>query len=104
MIKDHLKKLCDSQQNKEWMQAHYLSPERLNDFIKACGDVVRNVILQARKSAKYFAIIVDSTPGVSHLEQTTFIIRYALMESNQYFIKERFLLTMQIKLLRISSK
>ena len=60
------------------MQAHYLSADSQNEFINVCGDVVRNVILQERASAKYYAIILDSTPDVSHVEQTTSIIRYKL--------------------------
>ena len=39
------------------------------------------------QSAKYYAIIVDS----SHIEQTTFLLRYLVCHESQFKIVERFL-------------
>ena len=41
--------------------------------------------------AKYYSIIVDGTPDSSHVEQTTFIIRYLTTELETFVVHERFL-------------
>jgi hypothetical protein len=40
------------------------------------ADRVRDVVVRAVKTAKYYSIIVDSTPDFSHVDQLSFIIRY----------------------------
>lgn len=41
--------------------------------------------------AKYYSIIVDATPDCSHVEQTTFILRYILLSAQDKFeVQERF--------------
>ena len=44
-----------------------------------------------RSSAKYYSIMVDAIPDSSHVEQTTFIIRYLASNQGQIEILERFL-------------
>ena len=43
------------------------------------------------KSAKYYAIIVDSIQNSSHVEQTTFLLRYLVRHESRLEIVERFL-------------
>ena len=43
-----------------------------------------------RKSAKYYAIIVDSTPDSSHVSQTTFLLRYLVRHESRFEIVELF--------------
>ena len=43
------------------------------------------------QSAKYYGIIVDSTPDSSHIEQTTFLLRYLVCHESQFKTVERFL-------------
>ena len=43
------------------------------------------------KAAKYYAIIVDTTPDSSHVEQTTFLLRYLVRQESRFEIVERFL-------------
>jgi len=52
------------------------------------ADKVTCVIVNEIILAKYFSIIVDSTPDISHIDQLTFIIRY--VQENGY-PKERFI-------------
>ena len=35
--------------------------------------------------------MVDATPDASHIEQTTFILRYLIRENESYMVQERFL-------------
>ena len=84
------------------MQVHYLSPETQNEFIKECSVVVKAVILDERREAKYYAIIIDATPDSAHKEQETFILRYVQfrVEDDCYDICERFLTFVECSLKR----
>ena len=44
-----------------------------------------------RQSAKYDVIIVDFTPDLSRVEQTTFFLRYLVPHKSRFEIVERFL-------------
>ena len=44
-----------------------------------------------KQFAKYYAIIVDSTPDSSHVKQTTFLLRYPVRHESRFEIVERFL-------------
>ena len=68
-------KVEESHKKGERLQVHYLSSESQNEFITECSDLVKQHVLGERQSAKYYAIIVDSTPDSSHAEQTTFLLR-----------------------------
>jgi len=45
------------------------------------------------KAAKYFSIIIDSTPNISHCDQLTFVLRYVHKEQ----IVEKFMRFLNIK-------
>jgi len=79
-LHEHVSSVQKSQAQHCRMQAHYLSPDSQNEFISACSNLVLRHILDERKSAKYYAIIVDATPDISHKEQTIFLLRYVLLK------------------------
>ena len=54
----------------------YLSATTCNEFIVLMAKKVITKIISDVKAAKYFAISVDSTPDISHVDQLTFIIRF----------------------------
>lgn len=56
----------------------YLSTAICSEFINLLAKEVTNFMTKELETAKYFAIIVDSTPNVSHIDQLTLIIRYVL--------------------------
>ena len=92
-LQEHVTKVYESQKNNKRLQVHYLSSESQNEFIELCANEVRQCVVKEVISAKYYAIIVDATPDVAHVEQTTFVLRYLLKADcgNEYEIKERFL-------------
>ena len=93
ILKEHLEKVKASQESQKRLQVHYLSLDIQNEFIEICGEHVISEILKEREKAKYYSVLVDATPDSSHLEQTTFILRYLNFnaEKKKYNIEERFL-------------
>ena len=55
----------------------YLSSTICNEFVQLMAKEVTTKIANEVKKAKYYCITVDSTPDVTHVDQLTFIIRYA---------------------------
>lgn len=54
----------------------YLSSHICDEFIELiAAEVVSNIVKEVKRS-KYFAIIVESTPDISHVDQLSFMLRY----------------------------
>ena len=66
----------------------YLSSTICVEFIDMMGEKNRQVIAEDLRDAKYFSVIGDSTPDLSHVDQLTFIFRFVSEQGN---IVERFL-------------
>lgn len=71
----------------------YLTPEAQNELITVIGNRIRDTILNQVKNSKYYAIILDCTPDVSHKEQMTLILRFVHFDSQKrmYQLKECFI-------------
>ncbi|XP_072161308.1 zinc finger MYM-type protein 1-like [Bemisia tabaci] len=54
----------------------YLSSTVSEEFILLMAQKVKTIILQEAKDSKYFGIVLDSTPDISHTDELTFILRY----------------------------
>lgn len=54
----------------------YMSADICDEFIKSMGGLVFKQILKEVSDARYFSIIVDSTPDVSNIDQLAFVLRY----------------------------
>lgn len=87
VIREHLTRI----QNSEKKSITYLSPEIQNEFIDVLGRCVRTSILGEIKKAKYFAIMFDSTPDTSHVDQLSEVIRYVHISNGQVRVKEAFI-------------
>ena len=68
----------------------YLSPQIQNEFITVLGENVKKKIVDQVKQAKYFAMIFDSTPDLSHMDQTSQVLRYVLIEGSSVNVVESF--------------
>lgn len=82
-----------SQKSHQRLQVHYLLVDIQNEFIDLCAQHVVSAILKEREESKYYSIIVDATPNCSHVEQTSFVLRYVHYKSEIecFSIEERFL-------------
>lgn len=56
----------------------YLSFQTCQEFITMMAHKVQTQIIDEVKKSKYYAIIIDSTPDISHVDQLSFILRYTL--------------------------
>lgn len=73
--------------NKGKGNVNYLSSTIVTEFIEIMSDRVLKEIVKQIQQAKYFGLIVDSTPDISHIDQLAIVLRYV----NQDEPVERFL-------------
>ena len=56
----------------------YLSPKIQNELIELLARHVKQKIVNNIKEAKYYSMLFDYTPDISHTDQMTQIIRYVV--------------------------
>lgn len=74
--------------NKGTGHVSYLSANICDEFVNILGTNIRSCIISELKEAKYYSIIVDSTPDISHMDQLTIVVRYVNRNGT---VVERFL-------------
>lgn len=70
---------------------HYLSPQTQNEFIQLMSNQIFKSIIKSVKESKYYSIILDCTPDISHREQMSVVLRYVATTDGLCEIKESFL-------------
>lgn len=70
----------------------YLSKTILEEQIQVLAREVRNVLIAECKAAKFFTVIADSSPDISHKDQMAVLLRYVAIdrEKKTVDIHERF--------------
>ncbi|KAH9638834.1 hypothetical protein HF086_012787 [Spodoptera exigua] len=87
VLREHLvrSKMCGK------ISIPYMSPQIQNEFIAILGNNVRQHIIGQIKKAKYYSIIFDSTPDLSHKDQTSQVLRYVVIENEEVNVVESFI-------------
>ncbi|GBN68159.1 Zinc finger MYM-type protein 1 [Araneus ventricosus] len=70
-------------------QVTYFSSKIQNEFLKIISNKIREQIMEEAEEAKYYAVMFDCTPDVSHLEQMSQVLRYVRVVGNVPEITER---------------
>ncbi|XP_025116124.1 zinc finger MYM-type protein 1-like [Pomacea canaliculata] len=71
VMNEHLRRIKDNE-----TMIHYLRKDIQNELIQLLANAIKQKILTAASHAKYYSVILDCTPDVSHNEQMTMIIRF----------------------------
>ena len=97
VMKEHIRRI----KSKE-IYSHYLGKNIQNEIIQILSKAVKEKIVVDLKASKYYSIIVDCSPDISHTEQMTIILRFVPIlptpdEKESYVdIREQFLSFMQV--------
>ena len=88
LLENHLKNVRENPHS-----VSYLSHDIQNEFLSLLAGAVRDKMIKEIKEAKYFGIVYDSTPDVSHTEQLSQVIRYVQsdFETGNDRVKETFI-------------
>lgn len=77
ILRDHIK--CAQAQPGH---VHYMSKTIQNELIQILADNVKSVIVQEIQAAKYFSVMLDCTPDISHMEQMSVVLRIVKPSQN----------------------
>jgi hypothetical protein len=92
VMNEHLRRI-----NGNEVHDHYLGPRIQNEIITLMSCKVTEEIISLISLAKYFSVILDCTPDISHQEQMSLILRYVdISDSEQITVKESFITFLKV--------
>jgi len=69
----------------------YFSPQIQNEIISLLGKSTREKLLNRVKESKYYSIMFDCTPDVSHKEQMSQVLKYVYISKGTVSVEETFI-------------
>lgn len=92
VMREHIHRIQSSKSDSSRM-THYLGDQIQNEIIELLGKTIKTNILDKVRKSKYFSIILDCTPDVSHTEQITVVLRHVILnnETKNVEIRENFI-------------
>ncbi|XP_026819055.1 zinc finger MYM-type protein 1-like [Rhopalosiphum maidis] len=87
VMAEHVRRIINSKKNI----SHYLGKDIQNEMINLLAQSIKSRIVTMVSEAKYYSIILDCTPDISHSELMTIIIRFVSIEDSKVTIREHFL-------------
>uniref|UniRef100_H3AHV9 HAT C-terminal dimerisation domain-containing protein n=1 Tax=Latimeria chalumnae TaxID=7897 RepID=H3AHV9_LATCH len=72
LLSDHLTKFANTGKG----MPNYLSSTICDEFIQLMSDKILSIIVSKIRCSKYYSIIVESTPDLTHIDQLTIMIKY----------------------------
>ena len=87
IMKNHIRCVVDKE-----IQNHYLSHKIQNELISLLANEIKEKIRRKTLKAKYFSVILDCTPDLSHKEQMSIVIRCVDVEDASEVKVEEFFL------------
>lgn len=94
VIQKHVKRIKDKETH-----VHYLGHRIQDELIEIMANEVRKSIINLIKKHRYYSVIIDCTPDISHQEQVSLVFRIVNMhweESTEPSIQELFMDFMNI--------